>query len=107
MHGIGVHPDWDLINTLRSALVDHGYTTLSVQMPVLAAEASTEDYRSTFDEAAERLSVSHLLHLAFFTELYDSRGQPYLVNSTMQSRTCIQLAVLPQGAESRSCAWQR
>ena len=56
---------------------------------------------------SEHMSVSHLLHLAFFTELYDSRGQPYLVNSTMQSRTCIQLAVLPQGAESRSCAWQR
>jgi pimeloyl-ACP methyl ester carboxylesterase len=58
VHGIGVHPDWDLINTLRSALVDHGYTTLSVQMPVLAAEASTEDYRSTFDEAAERLKIA-------------------------------------------------
>jgi hypothetical protein len=51
--------------------------------------------------------VSHLLHMAFFTGLYNSRGQPYLVNPTMQSRTCLQLAVLPHGAESRSCAWQR
>ena len=58
VHGIGVHPDWGLINTLRSALVDHGYTTLSVQMPVLAAEANAEDYRSTFDEAAERLKIA-------------------------------------------------
>ena len=58
VHGIGVHPDWGLINTLRSALVDHGYTTLSVQMPVLAAEANPEDYRSTFDEAAERLKIA-------------------------------------------------
>ena len=27
VHGIGVHPDWGLISTLRSALADHGYTT--------------------------------------------------------------------------------
>jgi hypothetical protein len=51
--------------------------------------------------------VSHLLHMAFFTGLYDSRRQPYVVTPRMQSRTCLQLAVLPHGAESRSCAWQR
>src|SRR5919108_6342728 len=44
VHGIGVHPDHGLISTLRIALADHGYTTLSVQMPILAAEASAEDY---------------------------------------------------------------
>src|SRR6266436_3812953 len=52
------------------------------------------------------LGVSHLLHMAFFPGLYDSRGQLCLVNPTMQSRTCLQLAVLPHWAESRSCAWQ-
>ncbi|HEX9663484.1 MAG TPA: DUF3530 family protein, partial [Candidatus Binatia bacterium] len=44
VHGTGVHPDWGLISTLRSALADRGYTTLSVQMPVLAQEAKPEDY---------------------------------------------------------------
>jgi len=58
VHGTGVHPDWGLISTLRSALADHGYTTLSVQMPVLAQEARGEDYRSTFGEAGERLKVA-------------------------------------------------
>ena len=58
VHGIGVHPDWGLISTLRSALADHGYTTLSVQMPVLAGEAKPEEYTSTFGEAAERLQVA-------------------------------------------------
>jgi pimeloyl-ACP methyl ester carboxylesterase len=58
VHGIGVHPDWGLINTLRTALADHGYATLSVQMPVLAAEARAEDYGATFGEAAERLQVA-------------------------------------------------
>src|SRR5467141_565903 len=52
------------------------------------------------------MGVSHLLHMAFFPGLYDSRGQLCLVNPTMQSRTCLQLAVLPHWAESRSCAWQ-
>jgi pimeloyl-ACP methyl ester carboxylesterase len=59
VHGVGVHPDWGLIGTLRSALADHGYTTLSVQMPVLAADAKPEEYVSTtFDEAADRLKVA-------------------------------------------------
>ena len=39
VHGLGVHPDWGLINPLRSQLSEQGYATLSVQMPVLAAEA--------------------------------------------------------------------
>ena len=58
VHGIGVHPDHGLIGTLRSALADHGYTTLSVQMPVLAAEAGPEEYPPTFGEAGERLKVA-------------------------------------------------
>ncbi len=58
VHGIGVHPDWGLISTLRSALADQDYTTLSVQMPVLAGEANPEDYPPTFGEAAERLKVA-------------------------------------------------
>jgi pimeloyl-ACP methyl ester carboxylesterase len=58
VHGYGVHPDWGLISTLRSALADHGYTTLSVQMPVLAQEAKPEDYPPSFGEAGERLKVA-------------------------------------------------
>jgi len=58
VHGIGVHPDHALIGTLRVALADHGYTTLSVQMPVLAGEARPEEYPPTFGEAGERLKVA-------------------------------------------------
>src|SRR5688572_10377941 len=38
VHGLGVHPDWGLINPLRSQLAEQGYATLSVQMPVLMSE---------------------------------------------------------------------
>lgn len=58
VHGIGVHPDWGLINTLRSALADQGYTTLSIQMPVLAADARPDQYPPLFPEAAARLEAA-------------------------------------------------
>ena len=62
VHGLGVHPDWGLIGTLRSRLPEHGYATLSVQMPVLAAGVESERYPPLFPEAAERLAagVAHL-----------------------------------------------
>jgi predicted alpha/beta-hydrolase family hydrolase len=58
VHGMGVHPDWGLINALRTGLAEHGYATLSVQMPVLAASATGERYPPLYPEAAERLRVA-------------------------------------------------
>ncbi len=58
VHGLGVHPDWGLINPLRSQLSEQGYATLSVQMPVLAAEARGSDYLPLFPEAAGRIAVA-------------------------------------------------
>jgi dienelactone hydrolase len=58
VHGQGVHPDWGLIGALRSGLADHGYATLSVQMPVLATDALREDYFALFPDAAERLQAA-------------------------------------------------
>jgi len=58
VHGMGLHPDWELIGTLRSRLFEQGYATLSVQMPVLATEAKGDRYPPLFPEAAERLTVA-------------------------------------------------
>ena len=58
VHGLGVHPDWGLANTLRSRLAELGYSTLSVQMPVLMAEMRADAYPPLFPEAAERLAVA-------------------------------------------------
>lgn len=62
VHGIGIHPDWGMIGTMRSQLADQGYTTLSIQMPILAVDAQSEAYAPTFPEAVERLTlaVAHL-----------------------------------------------
>ena len=39
IHGRGVHPAWGFIDTLRSDLTEAGFHTLSLQMPILAADA--------------------------------------------------------------------
>lgn len=58
VHGIGVHPDHGIIGTLRMELADRGFTTLSIQMPVLAADAPPADYPALFPSAAQRIAAA-------------------------------------------------
>lgn len=58
IHGLGIHPDWNMIGTLRTQLAEKGYTTLSIQMPVMANDAESEAYQPLFGEAAERIAVA-------------------------------------------------
>ena len=58
VHGLGRHPDWALIGALRSGLADQGYATLSVQMPVLAADATADAYPPLFPDATGRLHAA-------------------------------------------------
>ncbi len=58
MHRSGVHPDFAITGQLRTLLNDAGYTTLSIQMPVLAAGAEAEDYPAVFGEAGERIDAA-------------------------------------------------
>lgn len=66
IHGRGFHPDWvDTVQPLRVGLVDYGWNTLSIQMPVLAKDAKYYDYVSIFDEAIPRIqSAIDYLRLA-------------------------------------------
>jgi len=58
-HGIGAHPDWpEVIHPLRVGLPEHGWSTLSVQMPILANDADVKDYLPLFDEVAPRLNAA-------------------------------------------------
>ena len=58
LHGRGFHPDWaDAINPLRVGLVERGYSTLSLQMPVLGKEAKYYDYIPVFDFAHARIEA--------------------------------------------------
>ena len=65
LHGRGFHPDWaDAINPLRVGLVERGYTTLSLQMPVLDKEAKYYDYIPVFHHAHGRIEAG----IAFLRE---------------------------------------
>jgi hypothetical protein len=56
-HGPGLHPDHGITGELRMHLADRGYTTLSLQMPVLGAEdEGGPAYRELFPEAAARIA---------------------------------------------------
>ena len=59
LHGRGFHPDWqDVINPLRVGLVEAGWNTLSVQMPVLEKQAKYYDYLPLFPKAIPRIEAA-------------------------------------------------
>ena len=64
LHGIGIHPDWSaVIQPLRVQLAEAGWNTLSLQMPVLENEASSEDYEILMTEVPTRVDAG-IRHLA-------------------------------------------
>jgi pimeloyl-ACP methyl ester carboxylesterase len=59
VHGIGVHPNWpDIIYPLREGLLEHGITTLSLQMPILANDADEREYDLLFAEVPGRFETA-------------------------------------------------
>jgi len=59
VHGSGVHPNWEeVILPLRTALPETGWSTLSIQMPVLSNSADYSEYASVFDEIAPRINAA-------------------------------------------------
>jgi hypothetical protein len=58
VHGLGVQPDYGVVGELRGALAERGVATLSVQMPVLAADALPAEYTSLFPIAGDRIDVA-------------------------------------------------
>ena len=58
LHGRGYHPDWeDVAHPLRIGLAAKGWTTLSLQMPVLEKEAKYYDYVPLFANADKRIDA--------------------------------------------------
>jgi len=68
LHGMGAHPDWpQTISPIRKALPEYGWTTLSIQLPIIAAENQIEDYGKTLARAVARIeaAISTLHELKF------------------------------------------
>lgn len=59
IHGIGAHPAWpQIIEPLRIDLPEHGWSTLSIQMPILPNEANLQDYLPLMPEAPARIQAA-------------------------------------------------
>ncbi|MGB1110798.1 MAG: alpha/beta fold hydrolase, partial [Gammaproteobacteria bacterium] len=59
MHGSGVHPNWPtIVLPLRVGLTQHGWHTISIQMPVLANEAEYDEYTAVFPEVPARVDAA-------------------------------------------------
>ncbi len=59
LHGSGVHPNWnDVVFPLRSELPEYGWSTLSIQLPVLANDAEHIEYAPLIAEAAPRIQAA-------------------------------------------------
>jgi predicted alpha/beta-hydrolase family hydrolase len=98
VHGIGVHPDHGIIGFLRAALADAGYATLSIQMPVLRAEAPASEYDPMlFPEAAARIQAGG--------EWLAAKGyaKPVLLSHSLGSRMAN--AYLDRAAPAPFAAW--
>ena len=81
LHGIGVHPDWpQVVNPLRVGLAQMGWTTLSIQLPVLSNEAAPEQYEALIADAGPRISEA--------TDYLKNRGAQgiYIVAHSMGSQ---------------------
>lgn len=59
MHGSGVHPNWpSVIQPLRVGLTEQGWHTISIQLPILANDASHDEYTEVFPEAPARIDAA-------------------------------------------------
>lgn len=58
LHGRGFHPDWDkVVKPLRLGLTQEGWSTFSMQMPVLGKQAKYYDYVPVLPEAFPRIEA--------------------------------------------------
>jgi pimeloyl-ACP methyl ester carboxylesterase len=105
VHGLGLHPDWGLINPLRSQLAEQGYATLSVQMPVAFKEVGADRYPPLFPEAAERLRAAAdflrargLKRIAIVAHSMGARMANHYLGTASDARVDAWVAIGLQGA---------
>lgn len=59
VHGTGIHPNWEqVVKPVRVEMTMHGWNTLSIQMPILANDASYAEYVPLYPEVPPRLKAA-------------------------------------------------
>jgi pimeloyl-ACP methyl ester carboxylesterase len=63
LHSMSAHMDWPVvIAPLRESFLDHKWTSLSIQLPVIATEKPPAEYSRTLNEASLRINrAKHFL----------------------------------------------
>lgn len=60
LHGTGFHPDWEqVVRPVRVEMTQHGWNTLSIQLPLLDKSADYEDYDSLYPEVPPRMKAAY------------------------------------------------
>ncbi len=59
LHGTGFHPDWEqVVQPVRVKMTEHGWNTLSIQLPLLEKSAAYEDYVPLYTEIPGRMQAA-------------------------------------------------
>ena len=77
LHSIGGHADWpQTISPIRNTLPEHGWATLSIQLPLISPENNIEKYGETFKETERRIiaAVRLLREQGFFKIIIIGHG---------------------------------
>ncbi len=102
LHGSGVHPNWpDVIQPLRSELPAYGWTTLSIQMPILANDAKYSDYAPLMKEVPERINAAiDYLNTKFYKNIIiiahslgTNMANSYLANDAKRVRAYVAIGM--------------
>ncbi len=59
LHAMGTHADWpQIISPIRTKLPNQGWSTLSIQLPLIAPENQIEDYGGTLAQSVGRIGAA-------------------------------------------------
>lgn len=97
VHGSEFNPDQGLIGVLRKQLPQHGYTTLSIQMPVLGFEGRGNQYWPLYPEAAARIKEA--------VKLLQDNGYKKIAVVSHSVGSPMTLAYLKDNANTAIAAW--
>lgn len=91
LHGTGFHPDWDqVVQPVRISMTQHGWNTLSIQLPLLEKSAAYEDYVPLYPEVPPRMQAA--------TDFLREQGMQHIVvvaHSQGATMACYYLARHP------------
>ena len=108
LHGTGFHPDWEqVVRPVRVTMTEHGWNTLSIQLPLLESTATYDDYISLYPEVPARLQAAteYLLELGVQDIVIVAHSQGatmasyYLANSKHEVKAFVAIGMSAQHSD--------